>query len=117
MKTNNLFTKTVLLVIALNLTFLSLDKIDLLPKAYANENTNINNSMTNRVLVPINEDGSINVKIISSEVPLDITGKIDLSDTLSVNLTQINGQRVPQTTYYFRDGTEGYPMLVTPTHY
>ena len=42
MKTNNLFTKTVLLVIALNLTFLSLDKIDLLPKAYANENTNIN---------------------------------------------------------------------------
>lgn len=64
------FTKVVLAIIALNLTILTLKNLDLIPKAYANEpknNTELSPNM-NYGLVPLNDDGSINVKLTSGDV-------------------------------------------------
>jgi hypothetical protein len=63
------YTKAILTIIAICLTVLTLKQFDIIPKAYANETKN--NAMpfnTNYGLVPINEDGSITVKLSSSSV-------------------------------------------------
>ncbi len=82
------FTKIVLSVIAINLTILTFKNLDIIPKAYANEPTN-NLEFTpnlNYGLVPLNEDGSINVKLINSgEIDVNITD-ISTSDKLNVHL-------------------------------
>lgn len=82
------FTKIVLTVIAVNLTILTVRNLDLIPKAYANERTN-NLELTPNVnygLVPLNEDGSINVRLNSSgEIDVNITD-ISTSDKLNVHL-------------------------------
>ena len=64
------FTKVVLTVIAVNLTILTVKNLDIIPRAYANEPTN-NLELAPNVnygLVPLNEDGSINVNLSSSDV-------------------------------------------------
>ena len=64
------FTKIVLTVIAVNLTILTVKNLDFIPKAYANETSNnleLSPNM-NYGLVPVNEDGSVNVKIMSGDV-------------------------------------------------
>lgn len=74
------FTKIVLVVIAVNLTIITVKDLDIIPKAYANESTK-NVEFTpnmNYGLVPLNEDGSINVRLNSLQV-------------IDVNITEIGG--------------------------
>lgn len=64
------FTKFVLTVIAVNLSILTVKNLDIIPKVYANEpikHLNITPNV-NYGLVPLNEDGSINVKLSYGEV-------------------------------------------------
>ena len=78
MKTD-FYTKTVLTVIALCLTIIVLKQVDIIPKAYAGSpETNLKPYM-NYGLVPLNEDGSIDVKIISG------------SDKINVNIEEVGG--------------------------
>jgi hypothetical protein len=85
------YTKIVLTVIAFCLVVNTLDKLDIMPKAYANAPTP---SMmppipeTKYGLVPLNADGSINVKTVSP-MDVNITG-IRTSDDLKVNVSGIN---------------------------
>jgi len=72
MKTD-FYTKTVLTVIATALIILVLENTNLIPKAEASTNLH-----SNYATVPVNQDGSINVKI-------------DRSSTLDVNIESING--------------------------
>lgn len=78
--TTDKYTKTVLTVIAVCLTVITLQSIDIIPKTYAGEGMPKLNSIdanTNYGLVPLNEDGSINVNIKSSEdIKVDLV-KID----------------------------------------
>jgi len=53
--------KVILGIIALNLTLLTMDQLNLFPKSYANETTQPINA--NYGLVPLNEDGTITVKL------------------------------------------------------
>ena len=93
MKTD-FYTKTILTVIAVCLTIIVLKDFDFIPKAYANEPTNktINELVkTNYAVVPINEDGSINVKVMSSsEIDVNINS-ISTKDELDVNIDEIGG--------------------------
>lgn len=64
------YTKIVLTIIALCLLVLVFKGVDLAPEAYAsgaNNNTPLNNK-TNYGLVPINEDGTINVRLNTNQV-------------------------------------------------
>lgn len=68
MKTD-FYTKTVLTIIAVCLLILTLQNVDIIPKAYASEPTkylNASNSK-NYGLVPLNADGSIDVNIKSAQ--------------------------------------------------
>ncbi|WP_288096026.1 hypothetical protein [Hydrotalea sp.] len=67
MKTD-LYTKSLLTVIASCLTILTLKEIEIIPKANAAATNNINTPKSNYGLVPINQDGSINVKLNSDQV-------------------------------------------------
>lgn len=88
MKTD-LYSKTVLTVIAICLTILTFEKLELFPKAYANSPNNILDKGYG--LVPLNKDGSIIVKLVnSSEIEVDITS-ISTSDELDVNIDEIGG--------------------------
>lgn len=74
MKTD-FYTKTVLTVIAICLSIIVLNHVDIIPNAYAETpNTNLTTNMEYG-LVPLNADGSIDVKIkASSEIDVNITG-------------------------------------------
>ena len=60
--------KVLLGVIALNLTLLTIDQLDIFPKSYASENTIEAVQSNNYGLVPLNKDGSITVKLEESAV-------------------------------------------------
>mgnify|MGYP000866725966 CR=1 FL=1 len=64
MKTD-FYTKTVLTVIALCLTIIVLNQVDIIPKAYAESPETNLNPYINYGLVPLNEDGSVDVNIKS----------------------------------------------------
>tara|TARA_B110000046_G_scaffold18544_1_gene17728 strand:+ start:1427 stop:1819 length:393 start_codon:yes stop_codon:yes gene_type:complete len=78
MKTD-FYTKTVLTVIAFCLSILVMKDLDIIPKAYANENNNSLSANINYGLVPLNPDGSIDVNIKSN------------SDIISVNIEEVGG--------------------------
>ena len=85
------YTKIVLTVIAFCLVVNTLDKLDIMPKAYANAPTPANLPLpaeTKYGLVPLNADGSINVKTVSP-MDVNITG-IRTNDDLKVNVSGIN---------------------------
>ncbi len=87
------FTKIVLTVIAVNLTVLTFQKLDIIHKAYAKGPSKsldlIPNS--NYGLVPVNSDGTISVKLIASnELDVNIVG-VDTNDELDVNVDEIGG--------------------------
>ena len=85
----NRFTQFLLAVIAINLTFLSLSQINIIPKAYGDEVASPNR-YGNYALVPVNEDGSIDVRISSAdELDVNITG-IDTFDEMEVTIEGIN---------------------------
>lgn len=89
------YTKVVLTIIATCLTVLTLQQIDLIPKAYASNNENTNNLLYgNYGMVPLNEDGSITVKLSSSsEIDVNITG-VQTSEELNINIDEIGGSFV-----------------------
>lgn len=97
MKTDR-YTKTVLTIIAACLVINVLNKIDIIPKAHAG---NANNSITtpintNYAVVPINDDGSINVTLKSSEV-MDVNlVRINTNDDLNVNVNieEVGGRSI-----------------------
>ena len=86
------YTKGVLTLIAVCLTILTLKQLDFFPKAYAGESIDhavIPNA--NYGLVPLNEDGSISVKLSSyDELDVNIVG-VNTSDELDVNIDEIGG--------------------------
>lgn len=85
------YTKIVLTVIAFCLVVNTLDKLDIIPKAYANAPTpapSLPVTTPNYGIVPLNADGSINVKTVSP-MDVNITG-IRTSDDLEVNVSGIN---------------------------
>ena len=88
------FTKIVLTVIALNLSILTISNLDLIPKAYAIEPTNNlkPSAGLDYGLVPLNEDGTISVRLSNSdEIDVNIIG-IDTYDELDVNIDEIGGK-------------------------
>ncbi len=60
--------KVLLGVIALNLTLLTINQLDIFPKAYASTNTNEIINSKNYGIVPLNEDGTITVKLDEKEI-------------------------------------------------
>ena len=103
------FTKVVLTVIAVNLTILTVRDLDIIPKAHANEPTDANHFVTNSHygLVPLNDDGTISVKLMDSdEIDVNIVGistydelevdlvEISTNDELDVNIDEIGGSYV-----------------------
>jgi hypothetical protein len=62
----DMYTKAVLTIIAIALSLHLLKEFDIIPKAYAGPIAN--STKNNYGLVPINPDGSINVKINSDQV-------------------------------------------------
>ncbi|NMM49244.1 hypothetical protein [Marinigracilibium pacificum] len=83
MKTDK-YTKILLTVIAINLTLISLKDISFFNKAYADED---NNRYMN---IPINENGTIDVRIVDSE-ELDVSiTDINTSDKLKVRLEEVD---------------------------
>lgn len=93
MKTD-FYTKTVLTIIALCLAILTLQNVDIIPKAHASEpNNNLGIIETKKYgLVPLNEDGSIdvNIKSFASEMDVNISS-IDTKDELDINIDEIGG--------------------------
>ncbi len=89
MKTD-LYTKCILTVIAIALSFIVFKDIDIIPKAHASSNTNTAIPTSNYGLVPVNEDGSITVRLSTTE-QLDVNIKnIDTYDELRINLYGIS---------------------------
>ena len=60
------YTKTVLTIIAICLSILVFKEIEIIPKAHAGTPTN--SLQTNYGLIPLNRDGSINVKFNSDQI-------------------------------------------------
>lgn len=84
MKTD-LYTKFVCTVIAICLLIIVFRDIDLIPKAYANDVP-----FTKYGLVPINDDGTISVRLSNTD-ELDVNIKnIDTYDKLRVDLNAIS---------------------------
>ncbi len=72
MKTD-FYTKAVLTVIAVCLIILVLKEVEIIPKAHADTPALHQGERVNYGLVPVNPDGSINVKITSSsELRVDV---------------------------------------------
>ncbi len=96
MKTDR-YTKVVLTVIAICLVVNILEKIDIIPKAYANGSDNDMSPInSNYAIVPVNEDGSINVTV-KATAPMDVNlVRISTNDDLDVNVNveKIGGRSV-----------------------
>ena len=90
----DLYTKSILTVIAICLTINVLKDFDIMPKAYANEPLKNEQKLLpnkNYGLIPVNADGSIDVNIkSSSEMDVNISN-ISTSDELDVNIDEIGG--------------------------
>ncbi|MEO7978002.1 hypothetical protein [Flavobacterium sp.] len=82
MKTD-VYTKIVLTVIAICLSILTLQNVDIIPKTYAAETKKNGDILTtkNYGLVPLNSDGTIDVNIT----------RITTTDELDVNIDEIGG--------------------------
>lgn len=86
------FTKIVLTVIAVNLTILTVKNLDIISNANANKpNNNLRFTPSiNNGIVPLNEDGSINVKLSNTdEIDVNITS-ISTSDKLNVLVKKVD---------------------------
>lgn len=87
MKTD-LYTKVVLTVIAVSLVLLVLQNTTLLHDAKA-DGSNFNKFAS----VPVNDDGSINVKLMSEQMDVNVKsiGGSSVYGTLPINLKEIGG--------------------------
>lgn len=89
MKTD-VYTKVVLTVIAIALSAIVLRDMDIIPEAHATSDAKMPIVNTNYGLIPVNEDGSINVRFMNTE-ELDVNIRnIDTYDELRVDLRRIN---------------------------
>jgi len=87
MKNTRFTTNTLLGIIAINLTLITLIQLDIFPpKVYANENTSMPIN-SNYGLVPLNEDGSIDVKLTEETI-----NAIKPPSVMDVNLSAIRGR-------------------------
>ena len=87
MKTD-FYTKAVLTVIAILLAFIALRNIELIPSAYADTPT-LANKNANYGIVPLNEDGSVNVRISQAEVL-----KVSLEKIFGFNVKHKGGKLI-----------------------
>ena len=60
--------KMLLAVIAINLTLISINQLDIFPKAFGNSHISAELKHQEFGLVPLNDDGTISVKIENSDV-------------------------------------------------
>lgn len=82
------YTKSVLTIIAVCLLVLVFRDLELIPKA------NASNSYRGYGLVPLNEDGSITVKLSNMET-IDVNiSRISTMDELDVNIDEVGGRSV-----------------------
>jgi len=106
MKTD-VYTKTILTIIAICLTINVVNDIDLIPSAYASEGNSLPETTTEYKLIPINEFETLDVRIVDintydelnvniksidsyDEMKVNINS-IDTSDELDVNIDEIGG--------------------------
>ncbi|MFT4697995.1 MAG: hypothetical protein ACI9SJ_001128 [Flavobacteriaceae bacterium] len=106
MKTD-IYTKTILTIIAVCLTINVVKDADIIPSAYASEGNNLPEITTEYKLVPINEFETIDVRIVDintydelnvniksidsyDEMKVNINS-IDTSDELDVNIDEVGG--------------------------
>ena len=106
MKTD-LYTKTILTIIAVCLTINVVSDLELIPVAYASEDPSPSHSSTEYKLVPVSESETLDVRIVDintydelnvniknidtyDEMKVNIQG-IDTSDELDVNIDEIGG--------------------------
>lgn len=90
------FTKIVLVVIAINLSILTLKNLDLSPKVYASEPSDslVQKPEQKYGWVPINEDGTISVRLSAlDEIDVNIVG-VETNDELDVNIDEVGGRFV-----------------------
>ncbi|WP_106791421.1 hypothetical protein [Aquimarina sp. Aq78] len=86
MKTDT-YTKSIITIIAICLVIIVIRDIDIIPKAHAN-----NVPTTNYGLLPINDDGSITVRLSNTD-EIDVNIKnIDTYDKLKIDLNSISTQ-------------------------
>lgn len=107
---SDIYTKTLLTIIAICLTINIIKEFEIIPSAFASENTNTIDTVTEYRLVPINEFNTIDVRIVDinthdelnvniksidtyDEIRVNITS-IDTSDELDVNIDEIGGKWV-----------------------
>ena len=103
MKTD-LYTKTILTVIAVALIVIAFQKVDLFPTANASsEGASKPNSAF--ISVPVNPDGSINVKMMDNmKVDIAAIGGSSVYGALPVNMKEINGSNI--------SGSYGIPVNI-----
>ena len=88
------FTKIVLTVIAVNLTFLSLKEANLITRAHAEGDDPVF-SVQRYGIVPVNDDGSITVRLSEyDKVDVNIVD-INTSDKLNVHVISIGRFNMP----------------------
>ncbi|RMA64727.1 hypothetical protein [Ulvibacter antarcticus] len=104
---NDLYTKTILTVIAICLTLQVVKDLDLIPSAYASEGNNTADKTSEYRLVPVNEFNTMDVRIVDintydelnvnlksvdtyDEVKVNIKS-IETSDELDINIDEIGG--------------------------
>lgn len=100
------YTKSILTLIAICLMALTLKNLDFFPKAYAGKTVSeLDFPHTKYGLVPLNEDGSITVKLSSAQKDLDVNivgiktydkmdvniEGIDTHDKMNVNIKEVGG--------------------------
>lgn len=114
MKTDK-YTKIVLTIIAICLINLSLRDVSIFPQAHAGSPNN--SPSPNYGLVPLNEDGSITVRLSNTdEIDVNIKG-IDTSDQLQVDLAEISTSdeldvNIDEVGGHFIHVTDGIPVKV-----
>lgn len=86
MKTD-LYTKTILTVIAIALTALVFKNTNIVNEAKADKIT-----LSRYASIPLNEDGSINVKLVSDmDVNIKSVGGSSVYGTIPINLKEVSG--------------------------
>lgn len=84
------YTKGVLTLIAVCLTILAVKQLDVIPKAYAGDTiSNPSKPYVNYGLVPLNEDGSVTVKLAPAsimDVNIEEVGGYSTWGTLKVEI-------------------------------
>lgn len=92
MKTD-LYTKSILTIIAVCLTINVITQFDFIPSAYASKPTNTTLVSNEYILVPVNEFETIDVRIVDintyDELNVNIKG-ISTSDEIKVNINSID---------------------------